>query len=86
MISGVSGFAQALGTFGITVTSANTFTLNGTAGITGSGTGGNFTLGLQSSGQPNDSLVVIDFHVKGGAPTGNSTISVVSSNSRGQPA
>ncbi|HKD36232.1 MAG TPA: hypothetical protein VKB78_05505, partial [Pirellulales bacterium] len=83
VISGVSGFSQANGTFGITAASANTFTLDGTTGITGSGTGGSFTLGFQSSGQPNDSLVVIDFHVKGGAPTGSSAISLVSSNSAG---
>jgi len=83
VINSVSGFSQANGTFGITATGANTFTLNGTNGITGSGTGGAFTLGFQSSGQPNDSLVVIDFHVKTGAPTGSSPISVVSSNSAG---
>ena len=65
VISGVSGFPQAIGTFGITATSANTFTLNGTNGIVGSGTGGSFSLGFPFSGQPNDSLVTIDFHVNG---------------------
>ncbi|HEV3417996.1 MAG TPA: hypothetical protein VG056_14315, partial [Pirellulales bacterium] len=84
VISGVSGFPQVNNnTYGINVTSANTFTLNGTTGITGSGTGGSLTLLFQSSGQPNDSLIVIDFHVKVGAPTGSSAINVVASNSAG---
>ncbi len=83
-ISGVTGFAAVNGnTYGITVTGANTFTLDGTTGTTGSGTGGAASLGFESAGQPNDSLIVIDFHVKATAATGSSLIELVGANSAG---
>ncbi|MGA2616932.1 MAG: VCBS repeat-containing protein [Thermoguttaceae bacterium] len=89
-ITGVTGFAAANGTFSIKVTGSNTFTLDGTNGDVGSVGGLGTWAPVFAGGSPgvtggaiNDSLAVIDFHVKGGAPTGSSTISLVSNNSLG---
>ncbi len=52
-ISGVTGFPAANGTFSITVTGSNTFTLNNTTGDTGSSTP---STGTWSSFAPSDSI------------------------------
>ena len=84
-ISGIAGFPAANGTFGISVTGTNTFTLNNTKGVVGSSTTdtGNWVPVITSQGATNDSLVTIDFHVNPGAALGNTAINLVNSNSLG---